>query len=213
MVLLTNRLCSFGGGGCVWSWFTWLEQEVWALFPHVPGLMSLKAWSRAWCSCNLTWDFLLLGWWVGDSNACFKFPTFIGRGWRPLHTSLENCCSKQACRAGGCESLAASGRLCQTQLPPLPAPRHWPESSPLPLDRHLVGSATISVAGCGQPPALQWDRCTLQHLLIPVSSSLKAGDEVSYIGLTSERAFWTPVLQPMKCSARLEVPVEFPLSC
>lgn len=55
--------------------------------------------------------------------------------------------------------------------------------------------------------------CTLQHVLIPVRG-LKAGDKVSYIGLTSERAsFLDTSTQPIKRSALLEVPVEFLLSC
>lgn len=77
----------------------------------------------------------------------------------------------------------------------------------------LADLATVSVASCGQPPVLQWGRCTLQHVLIPASRGLKAGDKVSYIGLTSERAFWTLAPCPIKRSVLLEVPVEFPLSC
>lgn len=66
-----NRWPSFGGGGggCFWSWFTWLESGSLSSSPtSLRLLMFHQVWSRAWCSCNLNWDFLL-SWKVGDSNS------------------------------------------------------------------------------------------------------------------------------------------------
>lgn len=213
-----NWSCSFGGGGggCVWSWFTWLESGSLSSFPTSLRLfVSPKAWSRAWRSYNLNQDFLLLGCWVGDSNSSSS-PHFLG-GAKGCSTCSENCCSKQTLstwqesQASICENLAVSGRLRQTQLPPLPAPDRWPGNG-LPAHRWWSGAFGHHFGGklwsASSSTVRQVHLASCSH---PCNRSLKAGDKVSYIGLTTERALWTPDLQLFKCWALLEVPVAFPL--
>lgn len=112
------------------------------LFPtSLRLLMSPRAWPRGWCSCNLNWGFLPLGWW-GDRNSSVPVPALTGRGWRLQLVFLSACLQcvlgellpqAEALHLGRRvepvpESLL-SGRLCQAQLPPLPAPDHFSGSS------------------------------------------------------------------------------------
>lgn len=143
MVLFVNQLWRFGGGGgCVWSWFTWLESGSLGSFPTSLGLLispeRWQAWPRAWCNYNLSWGFLLPGWEVGRCSGSMRS---LG--------GIEGCCSNQRHIPPGRQvrlvSLTAWPCLA---APALPAPHHGPGMR-LPGMAHL---ATVLVTSCGQPP-------------------------------------------------------------
>lgn len=138
-------------------------------------LMFPQVWSRAWCSYNLNWDFLL-SWKVEDSNSALWVLYFSWEVLKSSETWRVAAPSRDAPPGRAVRPVSVKVSLCQTQLLPF---HSWFLAWDwfLPLGNDLAYLATISVASCGQPPALQWGRCTWQHVLIPVSRDLTAGDK------------------------------------
>lgn len=136
-----NRWPSFGGGGggCFWSWFTWLESGSLSSSPTSLRLLVFpQVWSGAWCRYKLNWDFLLLVWTVRDGNSALwdllvhqevlnsavhawrvaapSRDAPPGRGVRPVPVKVSLCL---AC--------------CVKHSSSLPTPDFWPETNSCPV--------------------------------------------------------------------------------
>lgn len=158
------------------------SQEVWVLLPHLSGFScSIRCDQGHGAAATLTGIFFSIGKW-GIVILLLEFFPFLGRCWslqcRPGELLLRAEMLHLAGQSGQCLCKPVSGTLCQTQLLPFHSSfLAWDQF--LPLGNDLADLATVSVASCGQPPALQQGRCPWQHVLIPVSRGLTAGDKVS----------------------------------
>lgn len=164
-----------GGGGCFWSWFTWLESGSLSSSPtSLRLLMFPQVRSRAWCAYNLNWDFLLLSWKVGDSNSALWV---LHIAWEVLKSSVHTwrvaAPSRDAPPGRAVRTVSVKVSLCLAccvkHNSSLSSPNFWPGTNSFPL-------AMIWQIW----PLSQWQAVvTWQHVLSPISRGLKAGDKVS----------------------------------
>lgn len=155
------------GGGCFWSWFTCLES--WSVSSSPTSLRLLmfpQVWSRLWCSYNLKWDFLLLGWKWGIVILLFEFFTFLGRCWslqctlgellvqaEMLHMAGESgqCLWKSHCVWHAASNTTPPFQLLISGLGPIPAPWQGPGSFGHCLSGKLWSAFSSAVAACPHP--------------------------------------------------------------
>lgn len=160
-------------------------------FTHISQLLMFpQVWSRAWCSYNLNWDFLLLSWKVEDSNSALWV---LHIPWEVLKSSVHpwrvaapsrDAPPGRAARPVAVKVSPVWHTVSNTTPPFLSWFLGWDQF--LPLGNHLADLATVSVVSCGHLAACP-------HPCQQRSESRRQG----FLGRLDLRGFWASAWQPI----------------